>query len=313
MRSFENLNHTNFQAVKQSLVNFEKSLSEVTTDSKLSIVFTLKSIAIESNNSATLVEAAKRLKEISGLNARHILKLQYLSFLWDSKTKLTDQAINELIIAIELAAGKIYDGFTSKYGENEESLQYLKLNCYSRLIKYYYTQKDYANAHVYATRAFSIMPCMDYKNVVKTFSLLSSLKREGWLPCGGEVFVMTAGQEVKWYFFQPGKLIKSGNFIEVWEKSVILDFEVRDWLYSSSKSDNSVNPNESLDTKSLSSTVSRVSYQKYPQGIKTLSYYKYDSNGNVEDSYKADKSAQYNEVVPGSIGEALWKFYYGVK
>ncbi|MBK6681670.1 MAG: hypothetical protein IPG53_17550 [Ignavibacteriales bacterium] len=51
--------------------------SEVTTDSKLSIVFTLKSIAIESNNSATLVEAAKRLKEISGLNARHILKLQY--------------------------------------------------------------------------------------------------------------------------------------------------------------------------------------------------------------------------------------------
>jgi|GEM_PF-4092596 tetratricopeptide (TPR) repeat protein len=303
----------NYQAAKQNLDKFEKSQSELNTQQKLLIVSSMKRIAVESNNSATLVEAAKKLKEIWGLNAKHIRELEGLTFFWDLKSKLTEKAINEMIIAVELATEKIYDGFTSEYGERKEDLQSLKINCFSRLVTYYNTQKDFTNAFTFASMAFSLNPCKEYKDAAKTFSLLSSMKANGWLPCGGEDFVISAGNEQQWYFYQPAKLIKTGNYVESWIKAVDIDFDVRPWLFSFVEKDNSMNAKESLDTKFLSSIVQKVSYQKYPQAHKTLSYYKYDSNGNVKDSYQADKSAQYYEIVPGSIGEALWKFYFGVK
>ncbi len=308
-----NLELKNYQLAKQNLVVFEKSLLEIAPDPMLFIVSTLKRIAVETNNSAILLEAAIKLKEIPGLNASHIRELERLTFFWDTQSKLTDKSINELILAVEMTAGRIYDGFTSEYGEKEDDLRDLKVRCYGQLVTYYNKTKDYSNASYYASRAFYIKPCKEYKDAAKTFSLLSSMKSNGWLPCGGEDFVISAGNGQRWYFYQPAKLVKSGNYIESWEKAVEIDFDLRTWIFTYGEKDNSMNANESLDVKSLSSTVSKVSYQKYPQGIKTLSYYKYDSTGNVEDSYQADKYVQYNEVVPGSIGEALWKFYFGVK
>lgn len=308
-----NLELKEYQLARQNLIVFEKSLLKVAPDPMLFIVSTLKRIAVESNNSSILVEAAKKLKEIWGLNAKHIRELEGLTFFWDLKNKLTEKAINEMIIAVELATEKIYDGFTSEYGERKEDLQSLKINCFSRLVTYYNTQKDFAKAFSFASMAFSLNPCKEYKDAAKTFSLLSSMKANGWLPCGGEDFVISAGNEQQWYFYQPAKLIKTGNYVESWIKAVDIDFDVRPWLFSFVEKDNSMNANESLDTKSLSSTVQKVSYQKYPQAHKTLSYYKYDSNGNVKDSYQSDKNAQYYEIVPGSIGESLWKFYFGVK
>lgn len=301
----------NYAAAKKNLQLAEQYNEFNNTESQLVFVNLTKNLASETNNSQTLLEAAKKLDKIGFATGADLNRISDCYYLFSEK--LPKPALIQYFNSLQGLLNKDYGGFTSSYGETENDLSDLKIMVNCRLFDLYRDQKDYLNSYFQATYAFREKPCKQYLDAAKTYYVLSTMKEQGWLPCGGDDFIVSSGNPQTWYFYHPSRLVKRGNYVETWQKSIEIDFDVTTWIFSFMDRSNDYSSSTSTEFSVGKNSVVKASIQKYPQAIKWLSWTEYDYYGNVENSGKAGPYDTYSETVPGSIGEALWKFYFGVK
>lgn len=301
----------NYTAAKKNLQLAEQYNELNTTESHLTFVYLTKDFASETNNSQTLLEAAKKLDKIGFATGADLNRISDCYYIFSDR--LSKPALIQYYSSLQGLLNKVYGGFTSNYGEREDDLSNLKIQVNCRLFDLYRDQKDYLNAYFQANYAFRERPCKQYHDAAKTCYVLSTMKEQGWLPCGGDDLIISSGSPQTWYFYQPSRLVKRGNYVETWQKSIEIDFDVTTRMFNFVDRSNDYSSSTSTEFSVGKNSVVKASLQKYPQAIKWLSWTDYDHYGNVENSGKAGPYDTYSETVPGSIGEALWKFYFGVK
>lgn len=301
----------NYEAAKKNLQLAEQYNELNTTESQLVFVNLTKELASATNNSQTLLEAAKKLDKIGFATGADLNRISDCYFLFSDK--LSKPALIQYYNSLQQLLNKVYGGFTSNYGETENDLSNLKIMVSCKLFDLYRDQKDYFNAHLAASVAFLERPCKEYLDAAKTFSVLSEMKGSGWIPCGADEPIYSSGKLKSWYFYQPSRLVKRGNYVESWEKIVEVDFDYTPRIFFLTNRDKEYSSADPTYYKIGKYSVCKFSYQRNPQAFKILSWTNYGVDGSVENSAQAGSYDTYSETVPGSVGDAKWKFYFGVK